>query len=87
MSDLFSPIQHKLLMVLGTKTMKLTDLAEKVYADSVPKPMSPANALNSAITYINYKCEMRDLDWKLHKEGMGRNGATIKKVKVTSWED
>lgn len=81
MANIFSPIQHKVLVTLGNKSMKLADLAEKVYADAVPKPLSPRTAVRSAIEFINYKCEMKGLDWKLKTEGMGRNGATVKKVK------
>lgn len=79
---MFSPIQQKLIDVLGNREMKVSELAAKVYEDAKSKPLSPRNSLNSAISYINYKCEVNKLPWKLETEGMGRNGATIRKVKI-----
>jgi hypothetical protein len=83
MSNIFSPIQTRILKVLGNKTMKLSVLAEKVYQESETKPMSPRTAVRSAIQFINWKCEMQGLDWRIETDGaMGRNGCTVRK---TQW--
>lgn len=81
----FSPIQKKLLKILGNKKMKFTTLAEMVYADELKKPVNPANSLRSTIPYINWKCDMHRLKWKLQVEGIGRSGSYIKKVSV-KWD-
>lgn len=80
MANLFSPVQNKVLKVLGNRSMKLTRLAELVYLNS-EKPLRPATAIRSAIQYINWKCERDKLNWKIISEGMGRNGATVKRVR------
>lgn len=79
---MFSPIQTKVLKVLGNRTMKMSRLAELVYKDIEPKPLSPRSAVRSAIEFINHKCEINKLDWKLITLGMGRNGADVKRVKL-----
>lgn len=82
MSNIFSPVQHRVLKVLGNKQMKLADLAEKVYQDQGQKPLSPRTAVRSAIQFINYKCEMQGLKWRIETDGaMGRNGCSVRKVK------
>lgn len=78
----FSPVQTRILEVLGNKRMKLTELAEEVYMKSESKPMSPRTAVRSAIQFINWKCEMQDLKWRIETDGaMGRNGCIVRKVK------
>lgn len=78
----FSPVQDRILKVLGNKQMRLVDLAEKVYKDEHQKPMSPRSAVRSAIQFINYKCEMQGLKWRIETDGaMGRNGCSVRKVK------
>jgi hypothetical protein len=82
METIFSPVQHRVLIALGNKKMKLADLAEKVYKDEAQKPLSPRTAVRSAIQFINYKCEMKGLDWRIQTDGsMGRNGCTVRKTK------
>lgn len=78
----FSPVQLRLLKALGNRKMKLSVLAEKVYEHSASKPMSPRTAVRSAIQFINWKCEMQSLKWRIETDGnMGRNGCTVRKVK------
>jgi len=82
MDNIFSPVQHRVLKALGNKQMKLSDLAEKVYKDEHQKPMSPRTAVRSAIEFINYKCEMNKIPWRIETDGaMGRNGCMVRKVK------
>lgn len=82
METIFSPVQHRVLIALGNKQMKLSDLAEKVYKDEPQKPLSPRTAVRSAIQFINYKCEMKGLNWRIQTDGsMGRNGCSVRKVK------
>lgn len=82
LSKKFSPVQDRILKVLGNKQMKLVDLADKVYAESKSKPMSPRTAVRSAIQFINWKCEMQSLPWRIETDGaMGRNGCVVRKVK------
>ena len=78
----FSPVQDRILKVLGNKQMRLVDLAEKVYAESAVKSMSPRTAVRSAIQFINWKCKMQSLPWRIETDGaMGRNGCSVRKVK------
>lgn len=81
--EVFSPIQEKIIEVLGTKKMKVTDIAKEVYKGSREKPLVPSNAIISAISYINLKCMKNKLNWRIEGEGSGRNGKTVyvKKVK------
>jgi len=82
METIFSPVQHRILKALGNKTMKLADLAEKVYKDEPQKPLSPRSAVRSAIEFINYKCELNKFPWRIETDGaMGRNGCSVRKVK------
>lgn len=78
----FSPVQLRVLKELGSKNMKLSTLAERVYQGVEPKPMSPRTAVRSAIQFINLKCEVHELGWRIETDGgMGRNGCMIRKVK------
>lgn len=78
----FSPVQVRILKALGNRKMKLSTLAEKVYESETQKPISPRTAVRSAIQFINLKCEVHSLDWRIETDGvMGRNGCTIRKVK------
>jgi hypothetical protein len=79
---LFSPIQKRIIDILGNKAMRMKDLSDKVYATADRKPMSPGTSVRTAIQYINYKCELNGLKWKIQGDGgMGRNGSIVKKVK------
>lgn len=85
MDKLFSPVQNKILEVLKSSgAIKISDLATLVYDDPKKKPLAPRNAVNSAIFYINMKCQANKLDWKIESDEMlGRNGSTVRKVKAT----
>ena len=63
----FSPVQDRILKVLGNKQMRLVDLAEKVYKDEHQKPMSPRSAVRSAIQLliINARCRVLSGESKL----------------------
>jgi len=80
---MFSPIQQKILDALGKKKLKMSELAELVYKDSEVKPLSPRSAVRSALEYINYKCEINKLNWKIVSEGdMGCKGKFIQRKKI-----
>lgn len=83
MTELFSPLETKILEVLGRKTMSIHDITEQAYSEA-DEPLGANNTIGTAIRRINEKCEYHELDWFLNGEGVGRGGRTIWKEKRTT---
>lgn len=80
MSEVFSPTEEKVLKILGSKKLKIADLAED-YFKGEKKPIDPNAVVSGAIYNINRKCKFHKLTWFINGSGLGRGGKTVWKDK------
>lgn len=73
---LFSPLQLKVLKILGSRRMQITDITAKVYKHK-RKPKGANIRIATAVDRINQKCDVHGLDWFLHGVGGGRQGKLV----------
>lgn len=74
---LFSPIEIKVLDLLGTRKKSIGQLADMYFLTSRKGPINPNATVSQAVLRINRKCEYHKLKWFLNSEGLGRGGKTI----------
>jgi hypothetical protein len=72
----FSPNETKVLEVLGSRKMKLTEIASKVFGRKNDL-LNPNNSVAYCVLSINKKCKKNKLDWHIKGYGLGRNGKLI----------
>lgn len=77
---MFSPLQEKILKILGRKSMTIVDITTAVYSRK-KKHFSANNGVGNAIRRINEKCNYHKLAWFLNGFGAGRSGRTVWKDK------
>ena len=78
--EVFSPAETKVLKILGAKKLAISDIAD-TYFKGVKKPLTPNNAISSAILSINKKCKYHKLNWYINGAGLGRAGKVVWKDK------
>lgn len=77
---MFSPSEQKILKILGRKKMTVTQITVELYRD---RPQIHGNiVVNNCVNRIIKKCTVKKLDWTLETEGCGRNGKSVKKVRI-----
>lgn len=76
-ADLFSPIERKVLNLLGSKKKSIGQLADLYFLTSHKGPINPNATVSQAVLRINRKCEYHGLKWHLESDGLGRGGKTV----------
>lgn len=76
MNELFSPIELKVLKILGNRTMTTIEISEK-YCKGCDPIYEPKAVVCAAILRINKKCTFHKLPWFINGYGLGRGGRTF----------
>jgi len=76
-TDIFSPMENKILEIIDIKRISIGDITERLYRGVKDKPVSPNSVVSDAIVRINNKCEHHRLKWFLNGVGAGRGGRTV----------
>ncbi len=76
MLDLFSPMEQKVLEILGKKKMLIIEITQEFY-DHKKHPIGANNGIGNAVRKINAKCKFHHLPWFLNGMGSGRAGRTV----------
>lgn len=74
MNELFSPLETKILKVLGKRKLSITEIVDLLFTEL---QVDPSNSVSNAIRRINRKCEFNHLPWHIQGEGGGRAGRTV----------
>lgn len=85
MTELFSPLENKVLIALGKRTLSIWDLTCKIYGGE-PHEINQTNVIAGTVRRINKKCEHHKLDWFLNGVGAGRGGKIVWKDKAPKWK-
>lgn len=80
MKEIFSPMETKILRVLGRRKMMIGEITKKMY-DHKKGPIGANNGVGTAIRRINIKCDYHKLPWFLNGSGVGRGGKEVWKDK------
>lgn len=77
---MFSPMETKILKILGKKKVSIKIIAEELFKDE-KKPINPGNTVATTISRINKKCIFHKLDWFIDGKGLGRQGRVVWLIK------
>jgi hypothetical protein len=78
MSEMFSPIETKVLKLLGKRKLTIGELTEEFFFKSGIRSLNPGAVVSAAVLRINKKCKFHGLNWLIEGEGLGRGGKTVK---------
>lgn len=73
---IFSPLQIKVLRVLGRRRLSIEKITQGVYAHK-KRPVDSTNGVGQAVRRINRKCKYHKLPWFLNGMGKGRSGKVV----------
>jgi hypothetical protein len=67
MKEHFSERETEIIKIIGTRTLNLEQIADKVFEDSYQKPFDANISVANSIRRIIQKCEYHKLKWTLVK--------------------
>ena len=81
--DVFSPYEKKVLKILGSRKMTITELTFCFFDSEPSAQQEHQNQMAGILRRIERKCEINKLNWTLKREGPGgRGGLTIWKESI-----